>query len=77
MSEPTQTETPISSLENELAALRAKSRLRTFQDLAREQGVKPMTNFDALLGVWPEEERDDGFEEAVLRWRREVMVGNE
>ncbi len=77
MSKPNQTETPTDSLINELAAIRAKGHLKSFEDLAREQGVKPMTNFDALLGVWPEEERDDGFEEAVLRWRREVMVGNE
>ncbi len=74
MSDSTQPET-IQSIRDEIMKHYANRHLKTFEELAEEQGVKPMTNFDALLGVWPEEERDDGFEEAVMRWRREVMVG--
>jgi hypothetical protein len=44
-----------------------------FEELARAQGVGPVTDFTALLGGWPEEERNDGFEEAVARWRQEGL----
>lgn len=39
------------------------------EELARIQGVRPVENFESLLGGWPPEEVDDGFEEAVARWR--------
>lgn len=38
------------------------------EELARMQGVRPIENFDDLLGGWPDD-IDDGFEEAVARWR--------
>lgn len=37
--------------------------------LAREQGVVPVERLEDLLGGWPSEERGDGFEEALVRWR--------
>ena len=74
MSDSTPTDT-IQAIREEIMKHYTNRHFKTFEELAEEQGVKPMTNFDALLGAWPEEERDDGFEEAVRRWRREVMVG--
>jgi len=41
----------------------------TIEELARMQGVRPVKDFDALLGGWPADEIDDGFEDAVARWR--------
>ena len=38
------------------------------EELARIQGVKPVEDFESLLGGWPDA-IDDGFEEAVARWR--------
>ena len=41
-------------------------------ELAREQGVLPISSFDDLLGdFWPEDESVDEFIETVRRWRRE------
>ena len=40
----------------------------SIEELARMQGVRPVENFEALLGGWPDD-IDDGFEEAVARWR--------
>jgi hypothetical protein len=40
--------------------------------LAIEQGVRPVTDFDNLLGdFWPEDEKADEFVAAVRRWRGE------
>jgi hypothetical protein len=40
--------------------------------LAARQGVKPLTDFDALLGdFWPEDEQADEFAATIRRWRRE------
>ena len=42
------------------------------ETLAIEQGVKPVTDLEALLGdFWPEEETADDFLAAVRRWRSE------
>jgi hypothetical protein len=41
-------------------------------DLAAQQGVQPVMNFDDLLGdFWPEDETADDFIAAVRRWRHE------
>jgi hypothetical protein len=40
-----------------------------FLRLAREQGVQPVARLEDLMGGWPAEERDDGFEEALMEWR--------
>ncbi len=44
-------------------------RTPTLDELAKAQGVKPVTDFNALLGGWPKDELDDGFEEAIERMR--------
>ncbi len=45
---------------------------RTIEDLAMEQGVRPATDFESLLGdFWPEDESADDFISAVRLWRRE------
>ncbi len=41
------------------------------EEIALAQGVKPVEDFDALLGGWPEDELDDNFEETLSRWRNE------
>jgi hypothetical protein len=46
-----------------------RSAVVSLEELARQQGVRPVERFEDLLGGWPEDEIDDGFEEAVLRWR--------
>ena len=44
----------------------------TLEELAIQQGVFPVQNFDDLLGnFWPEEETADDFINAVEEWRRE------
>ncbi|MEA2558817.1 MAG: hypothetical protein QOH06_321 [Acidobacteriota bacterium] len=40
----------------------------TIEELAKIQGVRPLEDFESLLGGWPDD-IDDGFEEAVARWR--------
>ncbi len=42
----------------------------SLDDLARQQGVRPVERFEDLAGGWPEDQLDDGFEEALERWRR-------
>ena len=42
----------------------------SFEDLARQQGVRPVERLEDLAGGWPEDQLDDGFEEALERWRR-------
>jgi len=39
--------------------------------LAEHQGVQPITEFDALLGGWPEGEPIDDFIAAVRKWRQQ------
>jgi hypothetical protein len=36
----------------------------SFADLARRQGVSPVEHLEDLLGGWPEDEIDDGFEKS-------------
>jgi len=43
----------------------------SFEALAQEQGVSPVEDVEDLLGGWPAEEIEDGFEEAVAAWRRQ------
>jgi len=44
---------------------------RTPEEIAAAQGVKPVEDFNALLGGWPEDELDDNFEETLSHWRNE------
>jgi len=44
------------------------------EELARQQGVRPVERFEDLLGGWPEDQIDDGFEEALERWRQEDLL---
>jgi hypothetical protein len=36
---------------------------RTLDEVAADQGVKPVTDLDEALGGWPDDELDDGFEQ--------------
>lgn len=46
--------------------------LQVLEALAAEQGVKPASDFDKLLGhFWPERESADDFIRTVRQWRRE------
>ncbi len=46
------------------------------EQLAREQGVNAVSNFDDLLGdFWPEDETADEFIAAVRRWRNDAAPG--
>ena len=42
----------------------------SFEEIARRQGVRPVERLEDLIGGWPLEEIDDGFEETVIRWRQ-------
>lgn len=42
----------------------------SFEEIARRQGVRPIERVEDLVGGWPPEEIDDGFEEVVVRWRQ-------
>lgn len=44
---------------------------RTLEEIAKAQGVQPITNADVLIGGWPEDELNDNFEETLKRWRSE------
>jgi hypothetical protein len=41
----------------------------SFEELARLQGVKPVERLETLLGGWPAEEVEDGFEAELAGWR--------
>ena len=43
----------------------------TMEALIEQQGVRPVIDFDALLGGWPENETVDEFIAAVHQWRQE------
>lgn len=45
----------------------------TFEEIAHAQGVRPVEKLEDIMGGWPEDERDDGFEEAVHTMRREDL----
>ncbi len=42
----------------------------TLEELARAQGVRPAERFEDFAGGWPEDEINDGFEEALERFRQ-------
>lgn len=41
----------------------------SFEELAQLQGVKPVDRLETLLGGWPAEEVEDGFEAELEDWR--------
>jgi hypothetical protein len=44
--------------------------------LALEQGIAPVTDFEALLGdFWPEDEAVEDFEKTLRQWRLEGEEG--
>jgi hypothetical protein len=59
-----QTRTP--SLPNRL---RDFYRHQSFEQLVQEQGIQPATRLSDYQGGWPEDQLEDGFEEAVIEWR--------
>lgn len=42
--------------------------------LAERQDVRPVDDFDALLGGWPEDEPIDDFIAAFREWRRQSLA---
>lgn len=44
-------------------------RVHEIGDLASEQEVQAVGKLEDLLGGWPDEEADDGFEEELRKWR--------
>lgn len=52
-------------------------RRRTIEELAMAQEVRPVERFEMLLGGWPAEEVNDGFEEAVASWRGHHLIFEE
>lgn len=44
------------------------------EEYARRQGVRPVADFEAWLGGWPKEEKEDAFEKALEKWRSESAV---
>jgi hypothetical protein len=43
----------------------------SFEELAQLQGVKPVQRIESVLGGWPAEEVEDGFEAELAEWRRQ------
>jgi hypothetical protein len=41
------------------------------EELARMQNVRPVERLEKVVGGWPTEELEDGFEEELARWRQE------
>ena len=48
-------------------------RKKTLAEIAAEQGKKPITDVRSTLGAWPEEERNDGFEEDLRALRKQTV----
>ena len=46
----------------------------TLDELASAQNVKPIEDPETLLGGWPGD-KDDGFEEEILKIRRTGVIG--
>jgi hypothetical protein len=44
---------------------------KSVEELAEEQGLLGVPQFEKLLGGWPEDELNDEFENAYVRWRQE------
>jgi hypothetical protein len=49
----------------------------SIEELIRQQGIRPVQSIDDLLGGWPEDQIDDGFEEALKEWRRADHQGED
>jgi hypothetical protein len=49
---------------------------RPIEQLAAAQGVEPIRDYRDLLGGWPLDELDDGFEEDLDRRRKVEIVGD-
>ncbi|MCA1668428.1 MAG: hypothetical protein LC793_13760 [Thermomicrobia bacterium] len=45
----------------------------TFEELARAQGVQPVRKLEDIMGGWPEDQRDDSFEDAIRAMRQEDL----
>jgi hypothetical protein len=43
----------------------------SFEKLGRRQGVKLVDRIETVLGGWPTEELEDGFEAELADWRRQ------
>lgn len=43
----------------------------SLEELARMQNVRPVERLEEVVGGWPTEELQDGFEEELVRWRQE------
>jgi len=41
--------------------------------LARRQGVSVLESPEEMLGGWPDDELDDGFENVVASWREREL----
>lgn len=46
----------------------------TLEELARMQKVRPVERLEEVVGGWPAEELQDGFEAELARWRQERGV---
>ncbi len=44
-----------------------------FEELARRQGLSQPIAVEDLVGGWPSDEIDDGFEEVLQDWRRHEL----
>jgi hypothetical protein len=48
-------------------------RAATFEELAATQGVRPVGKSEEIMGGWPEDHLDDGFEDAIRAMRQEDL----
>jgi hypothetical protein len=46
----------------------------SLDEVAAAQGNRPVRRLEELLGGWPEDQRDDDFEQAREQWRAESIV---
>ena len=47
---------------------------KTLEQIAAEQGKAPITDLSTLLGGWPQDELNDGFEEDLRARRKGEIV---
>jgi hypothetical protein len=45
----------------------------SLDELARRQGVAAPKSIEEMIGGWPDDEIDDGFEKAVAFWREREL----
>jgi hypothetical protein len=50
---------------------------KSIEELAKEQGLEVPAELERFIGGWPQEELNDDFESAYVKWRQEHVIPSE